>query len=91
MNMTKQKRQRHPSLEREYRVLFVDDIMEILNIGQTKAYQIIRDLNKEIEAAGYSKPLGGRVSETYFRKRYYLGDSVMTNQMPPGKTGKEKG
>jgi len=73
MNFTKP--QRPPVRKRESRVLYVEDVMEMLGIGQTKAYQIIRDLNDEIEAAGYFRPLGGRVSETYFRERFYLGDA----------------
>ena len=30
-----------------------DQLMELAGIGQKKAYQIIRDVNKELEAAGY--------------------------------------
>ena len=56
--------------------------MEILGVGQTRAYSIIRDLNKEIAAAGYYKPIGGRVSEAYFRERFYLGDKPIARQEP---------
>ena len=80
MNQTKSRR--HPALNRENRVLYVEDIMEILGIGQTKAYQIIRRLNEEIEAAGYFKPIGGRVSEAYFRERFYLGEARIAAPTP---------
>jgi hypothetical protein len=48
--------------------------MKILGIGKTRAYAIIRQLNNEIEAAGFHRPVGGRVSERYFRERFYLGE-----------------
>ena len=81
------KPRRHPSLNRENRVLYVEDVMEILGIGQTKAYQIIRKLNQEIEAKGYFKPIAGRVSETYFRERFYLGNA----QCDPSATTNDRG
>jgi hypothetical protein len=55
--------------------------MEILGIKKSKAYQIMRQLNREIEAKGYFKPIGGRVSEAYFRERFYLGEQ---NTSRPG-------
>ena len=78
------KPQRHASLNREYRFLYVQDVMELLCIGQTKAYGIIRKLNKDLEDAGYEKPVAGRVSETYFRERFYLGEPtpVQVRQKP---------
>ena len=72
------KKRKHPALGRECRFLYVEDVMEILGVAQTKAYQIIRGLNNELETAGYYKPQQGRVSETYFRKRFYLGDETLT-------------
>ena len=71
--MGTKKPRKHPALDREYCVLYVEDVMEILGIGQTKAYQIIKQLNREIEEKGYFRPIGGRVSEAYFRERFYLG------------------
>ena len=65
---------RHQTLSRENRILFVGDVMAILGVGQTKAYEIIRKLNDQIEEAGYERPVSGRVSEKFFRERYYLGD-----------------
>jgi hypothetical protein len=78
--MKLKKPRRHLSLEREYRVLYVEDVMSVLNLGQTFAHKVISTLNKEIEAAGYAKPLGGRVSEKYFRERYYLGDTPIHSE-----------
>lgn len=33
--------------------LFVEDVMQILGISQSKAYQIMRKINRELEAEGY--------------------------------------
>ena len=81
--MKTKRTRRHPALNRENNVLYVEDVMEILGIGQTKAYGVIRKLNDQIEAAGYERPIGGRVSETYFRERYYLGRPSPAPSVPP--------
>jgi len=46
--------------------------MQILGIGQSKAYQIMRRINKELEAEGY-ETIAGRVSEARFREKFYCG------------------
>ena len=45
----------------------VQDIMQILSINKTKAYEIITTLNKELEQTGYHI-IQGRVSAVYFEK-----------------------
>lgn len=40
--------------------LFVEDVMQILGISQSKAYQIMRKINRELEAEGY-ETIAGRV------------------------------
>jgi hypothetical protein len=62
----------HSALEREYRVLRVDDVMQILGIKQSKAYSIMRKINKELEAKGYDTMISGRVSERAFREKLYM-------------------
>jgi hypothetical protein len=59
-------------MEWDYRVLRVEDVMKALDIGQSKAYQIMRKINKELEAAGYVT-IAGRVSEAAFVERFYCG------------------
>lgn len=44
--------------------------MEMLDIKQTKAYALIRKLNKELEAQG-KIVVSGRVSRKYFDERMY--------------------
>lgn len=48
----------------------VNDVKEILSIGDSKAYAIIRDLNAELEKNGYMT-VRGRVPAQYFNERFY--------------------
>lgn len=48
-----------------------DEIMESLDIGRTKAYQIIKDLNAELTSKGYLI-IKGKVSRQYFCQRYAI-------------------
>lgn len=48
----------------------VDDLKQILCIGDSKAYSIIRDLNAELEAKGYMT-VRGRVPARYFNERFF--------------------
>jgi hypothetical protein len=62
----------NPSLKREYRVFYVEDVMSILGVGKGKAYQVMRRINKELEAEGFVT-ISGRVSEARFREKFYVG------------------
>jgi hypothetical protein len=48
------------------------EIAEIFNCCRTKAYDIIKELNHELEAKGYLT-YSGRVSRKYFNERFYGG------------------
>lgn len=48
------------------------EVGEILQIGESKAYQIIRQLNQELQEAGYFT-VRGRISRAYFNKRFFGG------------------
>lgn len=48
----------------------VNDVMKMLGISQSKAYVIIRDLNKELKAKGYIT-INGKVPKIYFDERLY--------------------
>ena len=52
------------------RMLKAVDVAEILQIGESKAYQIIRALNNELSEAGYFT-VRGRISQTYFEERFF--------------------
>lgn len=48
----------------------VGDVMEMLEISDTKAYSIIKQLNDELEAMG-KITIAGRVSKKYFDEKFY--------------------
>ena len=52
------------------RMLRAKEVSEILQIGETKAYQIIRQLNEELARIGYLT-VRGRISEAYFQQRVF--------------------
>jgi len=64
--------ERNRILAREYRFLRVDDVMQILSVGKTKAYEIIADINAGLEAEGW-RTQSGRVSEKRFCEVYNVG------------------
>ena len=51
-------------------VLTAKDISEICGISESKSYQIIRQLNAELDKKGYLT-FSGRVSTVYFSERMY--------------------
>ena len=52
----------------------VEDVMEILCVGVTYAYKVIKTLNKELEESGYLT-VKGRVNAKYFNERYMIDDN----------------
>ena len=48
----------------------VDEVGEVLCVKRAKAYNIVRDLNKELEEKGFLI-IPGRVSRKYFEERFY--------------------
>lgn len=46
----------------------VEDVMKMLDVKQTKAYEIIKSLNDELKAKG-KIVIAGRVSKKYFDER----------------------
>ena len=46
----------------------VDDVAEELSVSKSKAYKIVRQLNKELEEKGIIT-VAGRVCTSYFRKK----------------------
>ena len=53
----------------EQKFYTVDDIMKILCIGKSLAYDIIKELNTELESKGY-RTCRGRVHRKYFEECY---------------------
>lgn len=50
--------------------LTVTDIQQIMSISRSKAYEIISQLNKELESDGYIT-VRGKVSRKYFETKVY--------------------
>ena len=48
----------------------VHDVMNILNVGKTKAYNVMAELNAELTEKGFMV-VNGKVSRAYFKKRFY--------------------
>lgn len=57
--------------------LTVKDVQEILEVKQSKAYDIIRELNEEMKKQGY-RVVRGRVNEAIFRKTYFYENEART-------------
>jgi hypothetical protein len=49
----------------------VKDVMELLGIGETKAYEIIKKLNQELEKKGYLT-VRGKVNARYLKERFMI-------------------
>ena len=56
----------------ENRFYNVHDIKKMLDISESKAYQIIRQLNKELSEQGYIT-IAGKIPKIYFEERTYSG------------------
>lgn len=50
--------------------LTAEEVMDILQVKQSKAYQIIRQLNKELSGMGLIT-VPGRVEANYFKKKLF--------------------
>lgn len=51
-------------------ILNVRDVMEALEVSESKAYGIIKQLNSELSAKGYIV-IPGKVSRAYFEEKLY--------------------
>lgn len=54
----------------EKRFLDVNDVAECMCISTSKAYKIIRALNKELQSKGYIV-VSGKVNRAYFEQKIY--------------------
>lgn len=54
-------------------LLDVREVMECLGISQSGAYNVIRDLNKELRENGFLT-IRGKVEERYLYERFRLSD-----------------
>ena len=47
-----------------------EEISSIMGVSRTKAYQIVRDMNKELRAMGYIT-IAGKCPVQYFKQKFY--------------------
>jgi len=50
----------------------IEDVMVILGCCRTKAQDVVRQLNDELEAKGFMRYSQGKVPKRYFHERFYL-------------------
>ena len=55
--------------------LFAADVAELLGIGKSSAYGIIKRLNGELEESGFLT-VSGRIPKKYFFERFYAGEQA---------------
>ncbi len=58
----------------------VKEISDVLRVSQSKSYNIVRTLNKELEEKGYMV-ISGRVSRKYFEERFYGVESATEKEV----------
>ncbi|MED4801932.1 ICEBs1 excisionase [Bacillus atrophaeus] len=54
--------------------LTAEDIVKLLKVKKGKAYEVIRQLNAQLQNQGY-KVVKGRVNRRYFEKCYFYDSS----------------
>lgn len=47
-----------------------NEVAEIMGVSRTKAYQIVRDMNKELREQGYIT-VAGKCPIQYFKQKFY--------------------
>ena len=52
------------------RILRVADVMEIMDLGRSTAYRLMRELNEELREQGY-KTFAGKIPRSYLMKRCF--------------------
>lgn len=68
-----------------------EDVMILLDVAQSKAYQVIRNLSDEIAKTKipgtercYARPPAGRIQKEYFCEKYMFNvsecDNILNNQ-----------
>lgn len=46
------------------------EIAEVMGIGKSKAYQLVRDMNRELKSMGYIT-IAGKCPMQYFKQKFY--------------------
>ena len=57
----------------------VDDVQKMLGVSLSKAYKVIRELNKELKKNGYIT-IAGKVPKKYFEEKLYCSAETSTGK-----------
>ena len=72
------------------KLIGAEAVAETLGISRTYAYEIIKDLNKELRKMGYLT-IAGKVEGTYFLRRYFPSYEAAQSTIQQPKGGSENG
>ncbi len=67
-DVDKYQKERRERMEKSY--ITAKEIAETLGVSTGKAYQIIRDLNADLQSRGFLT-ISGKVSRAYFNEKWY--------------------
>ena len=56
-------------------MMSVEDVVAELGVSKQKGYRIIRQLNAELEAAGFMT-VQAKIPRTYWSERFYTGKQI---------------
>ena len=73
----------------ENRFIRADDVARELDVSKPYAYKLIRQLNEELKAKGFT--IAGRVNRQYFYERLYGAGKPQRDTTMSCKAGREKG
>ncbi|MFV0343439.1 MAG: ICEBs1 excisionase [Anaerocolumna sp.] len=58
----------------------VEDVQALLGVSSSKAYQIMRGLNKELKDKGFIV-VSGRTPKKYFNEKFYCDEEEVNRQL----------
>lgn len=71
-----------------------DDVMTLLNVGKSKAYEVIRSLGIEISKTKipgkeryYAKPPAGKIQKSYFCEKFMFNQAECDRVLEQAKAG----
>ena len=69
------------------RLIGAEEVAETLGVSRTYAYDVIKNLNKELRKEGYLT-IAGKVEGTYFLRRYFPSfETTKKTAQPKGDEG----
>ncbi len=71
-----------------------DDVMTLLNVGKSKAYEVIRNLGNEISKTKipgkercYARPPAGKIQKSYFCEKFMFEQAECDRVLENAKVG----